>query len=364
MSNSIKKIKVIFVLPSLRAGGAERVMSFIASNLNTQEFDASLLVVGFKKDQAFDIQNLNVTYLNSQRVSRAVFKIAKHIRKEKPDIVISAIGHLNVIISFISLFFYRTKFVGRETNVKSIRKQHEKKRFKIKLNLHKYSLKYLDAVVCQSQDMLDDLIAHDNIDESKFVVINNPITDQFTLNIGQIDSETINYITVGALHPRKGHDRILKALSKLDHDFTYTVVGSGDKHLVFDIASQLNLIEKIHHIKYTKSVEVELAKHKVFLNGSYVEGFPNSILESCAVGTPVVAFNAPGGINEIIEHGVNGYVASSEKEFVNYLNAINISYPFKRQLVSESVTKKYNKNTIVSRYETFFKNLKFSRPLV
>ena len=43
-----------------------------------------------------------------------------------------------------------------------------------------------------------------------------------------------------------------------------------------------------------------LSDSDFFIQGSYVEGFPNSVLESCSVGTPVIAFNCPGGTKEII----------------------------------------------------------------
>ena len=36
-------IKVVFVIPSLRAGGAERVMSFIAQNISKEDFSAELI---------------------------------------------------------------------------------------------------------------------------------------------------------------------------------------------------------------------------------------------------------------------------------------------------------------------------------
>ena len=57
-------IKITFVIPSLAAGGAERILSFIAQNLNPQIFDATLLVIGFEKDKVYDIGELNVVYLN------------------------------------------------------------------------------------------------------------------------------------------------------------------------------------------------------------------------------------------------------------------------------------------------------------
>jgi hypothetical protein len=40
---------------------------------------------------------------------------------------------------------------------------------------------------------------------------------------------------------------------------------------------------------------------------SYTEGLPNVVLESYAAGTPVVATEV-GGLPEVVEHGVDGYL--------------------------------------------------------
>jgi len=47
----------------------------------------------------------------------------------------------------------------------------------------------------------------------------------------------------------------------------------------------------------------------LFIMPSQAENLPNSILESLSCGTPVVAF-AIGGIPEIVEHKINGYLAA------------------------------------------------------
>ena len=41
---------------------------------------------------------------------------------------------------------------------------------------------------------------------------------------------------------------------------------------------------------------------------SLYEGYPNVLIESLALNTPVVAFNCPGGTNEIVQDGLNGYL--------------------------------------------------------
>ena len=49
----------------------------------------------------------------------------------------------------------------------------------------------------------------------------------------------------------------------------------------------------------------------IFVIPSILDNLPNTVLESLACGTPVVAFNA-GGIPDMVKHGVNGYLADSE----------------------------------------------------
>jgi len=45
----------------------------------------------------------------------------------------------------------------------------------------------------------------------------------------------------------------------------------------------------------------------LYVQTSYVEGFPNSLLQSVAMGLPVIAFDVPGGTKEIV-NAVNGFL--------------------------------------------------------
>ena len=60
MGNS--KIKILFILPHLKAGGAERVVSFIYNEINKNTFTPYLLVIGYEKDNIYTTINTNVTY--------------------------------------------------------------------------------------------------------------------------------------------------------------------------------------------------------------------------------------------------------------------------------------------------------------
>ncbi|GGG48473.1 glycosyltransferase [Bizionia arctica] len=355
-----KKINIIFVIPSLAAGGAERILSFVAQNIDKETFKTTLLVTGYEKDTVYHLKNLDIVYLNKSRVLKSFFSVFSYFKKNKPDIVVSSIVHLNVFIAFMSPFFRKTKFVAREANVLSVLNKYTPSS-SILFSKRVISLAYklVDCIICQSKDMQQDMLNYFKIPESKTVLINNPITNDFELKTNiRNNQEPLRFITIGRLKKQKGHLRIIEALSQVDFPFKYTIIGSGiEKDIIFETIEKNGLTDKIEYIKFTKEVDKHLTHSDLFLQGSYVEGFPNVLIESCVVGTPILAFNAPGGLNEIIENGTNGFIAETLEEYINHLNVINKNYPFKPETVSQVVKERFNKKKIIAKYESLFLNL-------
>nr|WP_321244152.1 glycosyltransferase [uncultured Psychroserpens sp.] len=349
------KINITFALPSLAAGGAERVMSFVAQNLDQSKFNVTLLITEFEKNAAYDIKGIPVIYLNKDRVLKAIPALFKYVIKNKPDIVISAIGHLNTVMAYATIFSKRTKFISREVNILSALKDFALKKNTIGSYFSDRRFNYSDKIICQSNDMKEDIQKYNDIDEQKLVVINNPITDAFQCEKTEKTNKKLHFITVARLKEQKGHKRVIDALSKIEFPFHYTIVGDGPEHdNVFAQLEKYNLMSQVTHIENTNEVPKYLTESDVYLQGSFIEGFPNAVIESSAMGTPILAFNAPGGINEIIESNINGHIVEDESEFIQKLNEYHNDYPFKPKDVSHSVTKKYSKAIIVKRYEAVF----------
>ena len=108
MSNQ-PKIKIMFILPSLSAGGAERVISFVSQNIDKKKFQPQLVIAGFEKDSVYDVSNVEVIYLNKPRILTALPSIVSLIKKNKPKVVVSSISHVNTAMSMLSPFFKKTK---------------------------------------------------------------------------------------------------------------------------------------------------------------------------------------------------------------------------------------------------------------
>lgn len=349
------KIKIMFILPSLSAGGAERVISFVSQNINKDKFQPLLVVAGFKKDSAYDISNVDVVFLNKPRILTALPSIVGSIKKHKPQIVVSSISHVNTAMSLLSPFFSKTKFIGREATVISKRSNEKKIRQWSPFRLLPNGFKNLDGIICQSLDMAEDMITNFDIPEDLIHVINNPISNLPEVKTTLPITDVKKFITVGRLTEVKGHLRLLDILSKFNEPFSYTIIGDGGlKEIIFKKAKELRIEKHIKHVPFTNKVNDYIAKHDLFLQGSYVEGFPNALLESCVVGTPVIAFKAPGGTREIVENGVNGFLVETEEEFLQKLKDTKKWSPEK---VRESVYKKFNKEVILQQYEDLFTNI-------
>ena len=111
---SERKKDIVFVLPSLVAGGAERVISLIADSIDKAHFEVTLIVIGFEKDKAYNVEGINVVYLNKPRVLSGAPKLFGFIFKNRPHLVVSCMSHLNIIMALILIWFPRIKLVTRE----------------------------------------------------------------------------------------------------------------------------------------------------------------------------------------------------------------------------------------------------------
>ncbi|WP_299336502.1 glycosyltransferase [uncultured Psychroserpens sp.] len=358
MSTQNSRIKILFILPSLKAGGAERVISFVSQNLDKTKFESVLVVLGTKETALYKIEGIDVHFLNRPRLRKAIRPLFNIINAQKPDIVLGSIAHVNRILTIFRPYFKSTLFVGREASLNGIISKYTvNKGFKYH-RLYKNYHKNLDLIVCQSHEMAENVKKRFRISEEKISVINNPISSNLPLRSLPINAnEPRELITIGRLSLEKGHKRIMETLSKLEVPYRYTIIGDGDqKEQLIALADELNISDKIRWIEYTDNVSKYLSESDLFLQGSFVEGFPNALLESCVIGTPVLAFRAPGGTQEIVAHNTNGYLAENEDDYLAYLNKA-LSQQWNAKKIKNSVVGKFNSDVILMRYETTFEHL-------
>jgi glycosyltransferase involved in cell wall biosynthesis len=91
-----------------------------------------------------------------------------------------------------------------------------------------------------------------------------------------------------------------------------------------DILSRINVfVHSMNYLKDEATIALLYNAVDLFVTPSLEENLPNTIMEAMACGTPCVGFNT-GGIPEMIDHKVNGYVAEykSTKDLAAGINWI------------------------------------------
>lgn len=357
----MKKISILFILPDLETGGAERIVTTIANHLPRSKFEPKIMLLrkegGYLEFLKGDVEIID---LKTPRIRHSLLPILKEIRKRKPDIVFSGFGEVNAYLALFIKFFPKIKFIARETNVVSQHVTRKEIRF-----FYKFYNNY-DKIICQSDDMQNDLVENFKIKKEILAKINNPVDFEFIsekLAISATPESFIddfkNIVAIGNLSSRKGFDNLLKVFSHLKNEkIQLHILGDGrDNELLHQMKNDLGLEHVIFHGQQKNPYQF-LKFADLFILSSRYEGFPNVLLEAGACETYSLANNCPGGITEIIQPGINGEISNIENHegFAGKILSI-LEETHDSEAIRNSISSRFSKEIILDKYENIFKEI-------
>ena len=140
--------------------------------------------------------------------------------------------------------------------------------------------------------------------------------------LSQPKSRQIQVITcVGHISELKGQQYLLESLALLKQRQTNWVcwlVGDGPQKIEFeDLRDRLGLTDQVLFLGIRDDIASILGRTDVFVLPSLTENCPYAVLEAQVAGVPVIASNV-GGIPEVIEHGVTGFLTPAADPFTLY----------------------------------------------
>lgn len=343
-------MKILIVTPSLGFGGAERVVVVVAKALQKKGHQITLLVLTTSENVGYQFDG--AIQWNYPSVSRAMPAVLRFVRQNEFDLVFSSARNLNYYLAIFRKLKLIQRLVIRDNSVNSVMSDFSSKKAKVLTRLLAPSYKWADRIICQSKDMLEDVFNSLNTNRSKLVLINNPANP--VMEPGHEARITGRLISVGRLSPEKGIDRLIRVMVNVSGDWELHLFGEGSiKSELVALVAELGLQEKIFFRGTTKNIKEELQKADVFLSGSYVEGFPNGLLEAILCGVPAIAFSCPGGTREIIDQDVNGYIVDSEEAYQKAVEN-SLKRNWNRAAIAAQAAEKFSFERIVNQFEATF----------
>jgi glycosyltransferase involved in cell wall biosynthesis len=304
--------KVLFLLPSLTGGGAERVFTTLLRHLERTRFEPHLALLQAEGAYMGDIpKDVPIHDLKVSRVRYALPRILKLIWKVRPQTILATMGHLNIALISAKLFFPPdTKLLVREAVIPSALFREENKNIRLWGWLYRHFYKRADKVVCLSDSMVSDLVENFGIPLEKLVRIYNPVDAEKVRKLAQIGRNPFNgvgphLVAAGRICRQKGFDVLIDAMPTVLRRFPQAqLVILGEGPLEAELREQtqnLGLQDKVAFLGFQANPWLYLKHANVFVLPSRYEGLPNVLLEALALGTAVVVSDCPGGIREIKE---------------------------------------------------------------
>lgn len=319
--------KLLFVIPSLAGGGAERVVVTLLRHLNRDIFNPHLVVFKKKGEYLRDLPD-NVKVYNLNKKSRydfpkLIWRLHRLIKNIQPQVIVSFLEYANLVALIAAKVMpSRIPLIISEQTFLSLALQQDRIKSTKRLFYRMFYPK-ADVIITLSKGVKKDLIRSFCISPDKIKTIYNPLDLE---RVSQLVKEAINtpdtnnlpmLIAIGRLTAPKGYPYLLRAFKKVRDNLSVKllILGQGkEEENLKRLTKELKIADDVVFMGFQTNPYKYLAKASVFVLSSLYEGLGNVILEAMACGIPVVSTRCPCGPGEIITDGVNGLLVPPADE--------------------------------------------------
>lgn len=313
--------KLCFVIPSITAGGMERVMLELAIYFADQKLDVHLIILD--KGESFYQLNSKIIvhkpdfFFNRRWRLYFTFKTILFLRNKLKNIrPYSVLSFGEMYNSFVLL-----SALGLKLRIYvSDRSQPDKKWGFFHELLRRLLYPKAAGIISQtsySKEFLTNITKHQNIR-----VIPNPVITVETCN--NIRKNIVLFI--GRLVSTKRVDILLELFTKSNHNgWELWIVGDGPQRAFLEeLSKNLELNNSVKFWGNQSDIAKFYLQAKIFAFTSVSEGFPNALLEAMSWGLGCISFDCKSGPSDLIKDNYNGFLIPllNTNEFLLKLNLL------------------------------------------
>lgn len=333
-----KKIKVLHLLTSSSFSGAENVVCQIINSFSEiNEFEICYCSPEGKIRGTLNENNIKFLPIKKFSISN----VKEIIKIFNPDIIHAHDIRASVVAGLVSK---KCKVISHLHG-----NHNDMKKINAKTISYLIMHKKFEEIICVSESIKCDFV-FSKVLERAVILYNVLNRDQLISKIKK-DLNNYNYdlVFLGRLNNIKNPLRIVDIFNQIyekDNKVKMAFIGDGElKGDLINKIKELNLQENISVLGYKKNPYKILSQSKVLIMASKYEGTPMCVLESMALGIPVVS-TPIDGIKDIIEDGVNGFLASDDIMLSKYIYEIISNSEKSAKMSKNSLDKFYEINNI------------------
>jgi glycosyltransferase involved in cell wall biosynthesis len=369
----METMKIAFVMIRLGFGGAEVQSIDLINNLVQSGWNIKLYCLNSETELLDMIDKrieVKILKKNSFLDITVIKSMIKNMKEYNPDFIVS-VNTYAMLYGFIVNKFLKNKakhFIIQHTTILHTRKD------KIHNLLYKKLMNRIDKVIFVCGNQRKYWVEKYGIKEKLTKVIYNGIDFDRFKNFKSNKEEmrkslglSTNDVVIGVnavFRPEKKHEDVIDALEKLikaGHNVKLLFIGDGARReYLEDYIKEKDLCGEVIITGFTKDVRPYLDIVDIAVISSVaVETFSISILESMAMGKPIIASNI-GGASEQVQIGGNGflYPAGIVNELVVSIEKIikdNLYEKMGRKSMHR-VENEFNRQNMISEYAGLFLN--------
>ncbi len=310
-------VRIAHVIETLGTGGAENLLADVTARLDTSRFQSRVFTLDapLHLRPRFERGGIPVEAIlvpPRRRPVSCLLALTRALRRFRPDAVHTHLYYSNVFGRLAARAAGNPPVVTTLHNPDYTFEARDTQLFRFRKWLDRVTGRHNAALIAVSRAVAEDFQRHMGW-RSIEVIPNGVDVDLFSPGPGTLTGDWpgpgLRLLSVGRLHPQKGHAVLLDALAQLraqGPEASLLIVGEGS------IQGQLK--ERIRRLGLSAVVRLGgrredirdlLRSADLFVFPSLYEAVGIALLEAMACGRPVVASDT-GGIPEIVEHGTSG----------------------------------------------------------
>lgn len=297
-----KRAHIVQIIPTLRYGGAERVVIDLVNNLDERYFRSTILLLSHDHPLKSLVRHADIVEVEKKgKISPHLFgDIKKQLQELRPDVVHTHLFGADVW----------GRMAARKLHIPVVTTEHNINKGE---GIIKHGVKYWlgdtsNAYVAPSQAVASYMARAYDVPKKNICVIQNGIDTKQFIDIRHPEWKTpLRFLLIGRLVKQKGHMIALEALAKMKQfDWRLTIVGEGEGEGALRRAiARLKLTDRVVMLPPTRDTASVYTAHDIVLVPSLWEGLGLVVMEAMAAGRLVIGSDI-GGIPELITHNKTG----------------------------------------------------------